>query len=534
MRTATDTSVAEDLNRGVLPTEISRPLAWLMTGLFLAMIFALPVAQTLIELSREGRIRALDVFTRLPTRENLHQYEKDLDHQSVAKRWMQPRVQLALSQSLAYGNTNAVIGRDGWMFYRPGVELLTGRGLLDDARLRLRTRELREAGEKHPAADPRIAIRAFDEDCRRAGVHLVVLPVPDKAMLQPAELTTRLAFDEPTAPPTNRDYFRLLDELRAAGVDVFDPTPAKLVPGEAPRFLRQDTHWTPAWMGEVARGLSAHLRPRLPSTGSRSFAVRETEVSRVGDIVDMLELPADQSLYAPQSVTIANVLANGSPWQPNVAADVLLLGDSFSNVYNAPEMGWGESAGLPAQLARSLARDVDLIARNGSGASATRRELARRPDPLAGKKVIVWEFAARDLMSANWEVVHLSASEHQNPSREPERPAAPAVVVEATVLQGSRVPPPFSVPYKDCVTYVKFRVDRVVEGAYGEGQIIAVLWGLKDNVRQPAASYAAGKRLRLKLVPLRQAPAVLRGVRSVDDLEDYDHLPYFALEESGL
>ena len=168
-------------------------------------------------------------------------------------------------------------------------------------------------------------------------------------------------------------------------------------------------------MEEVAHGLAEHLKgrgPVLADRASRSWRTTEAEVRRVGDIVNMLQLPEGQRLYPPQAVTIHRVLdaSSGQPWGLRAEADVLVLGDSFSNIYGRPDLGWGESAGFPAQLARLLGRDVDVIARNGSGATETRRELARRPSPLAGKSVLIWEFAARELMQGNWEVVPLPAS----------------------------------------------------------------------------------------------------------------------------
>jgi alginate O-acetyltransferase complex protein AlgJ len=178
---------------------------------------------------------------------------------------------------------------------------------------------------------------------------------------------------------------------------------------------------------------------------------------------------------------------------------------------------------------------VDVIARNGSGATGTRRELAHRPAPLAGKRVVVWEFAVRDLTAANWEVIPLPGTATAAPDAHPAGAAGAAPLrVEGTVVAASRVPRPFAVPYKDCLTYVRLRVDRVVEGGYGDGHMIAVFWGMRDNVLLPAADYAPGKRLRLRVVPLWQAPGDLRSVRTVDDLDDYDHPPYFALEEEGL
>ena len=89
-----------------------------------------------------------------------------------------------------------------------------------------------------------------------------------------------------------------------------------------------------------------------------------------------------------KSVSIHRVIdpRDARAWQPSEDGDVLLLGDSFSNIYCTPELGWGDAAGLPAQLARFLERDVDVIARNGSAATATRRELAPpKPSRFAGR-----------------------------------------------------------------------------------------------------------------------------------------------------
>ncbi len=205
------------------------------------------------------------------------------------------------------------------------------------------------------------------------------MPVPDKATIEPAFLTSRFDDDSSEDIPANSDYERLVAELRSAGVDVFDPA-ATSPDSDEPRFLRQDTHWTPEWMEAVARGLAVHLKSQVAAleTHTLSWTVQGSNVSRVGDIVDMLKLPAGQRLYPAETVAVNRVLnaRDGSPWQANEQAEVLVLGDSFSNIYCTPDLGWGESAGLPAQLARFLERDVDVLARNGAGASATRRELA--------------------------------------------------------------------------------------------------------------------------------------------------------------
>ena len=85
---------------------------------------------------------------------------------------------------------------------------------------------------------------------------------------------------------------------------------------------------------------------------------------------------------------------------------MLLLGDSFTNVFSLDYMGWGEAAGLGPQLAFELGRGVDVLAQNDAGASATRKalEVALRggEDRLQGKKVVIWQFASRELSVGDW------------------------------------------------------------------------------------------------------------------------------------
>ena len=79
----------------------------------------------------------------------------------------------------------------------------------------------------------------------------------------------------------------------------------------SPRDSSARTHTGPRlWMEIVARDLAEHLKRKVPLGPelSRSFYIREKQVSRVGDLVDMLKLPPDQRLFPPQSITIHRVI----------------------------------------------------------------------------------------------------------------------------------------------------------------------------------------------------------------------------------
>jgi alginate O-acetyltransferase complex protein AlgJ len=175
-------------------------------------------------------------------------------------------------------------------------------------------------------------------------------------------------------------------------------------------FLAQDTHWTPSFMERVARDLASYVKQLTPlpesSNGGRWHAVPQP-MARLGDLVDMLKLPETQSAFQPQSVTVHSVRdAEGNPWEADEQADVLLLGDSFTNIFSLEGMGWGDAAGLAPQLSLALGRPLDVIAQNDAGAFATRqalaRELASGSDRLHGKRVVIWEFASRELSVGDW------------------------------------------------------------------------------------------------------------------------------------
>jgi alginate O-acetyltransferase complex protein AlgJ len=522
---ATDATV--DLERAVLPTIVSRRVAWSVIVAFCVMLAVVPAVQIALEATGRHKPQLLNLFKQRPTRENLHQFEQDIAANSAFKQFVQPRLQLALSEAVGFGNGKVYIGNDGVLFFRPGLDFVTGRGILDPGRIRARRRHLVDAGGS-AEPDPRPAIFAFNKACRDAGVHLLLVPVPDKVTVMP--VAAGIAPGLAASAPVNVDYPQFLAELRGAGVDVYDPLTLVSSAGEADRYLKHDTHWTPEWMETVVEGIAGHLRTKtaLPPRGGALYDYMEVPFRRVGDLVDMLSLPADQTLFAPQEVKIRRTIdaKTGAPAGSQASADVLLLGDSFANIYTAPQMGWGDAAGLAPTLARHLNREIDAITINGKGASGTRAELARRPEGLSGKRLVIWEFAVRELTDASWEEIPMGAGGGAQPS------AAPGgLVIDATIEAVSKVPEPNTVPYPDCLTYTLLHVDRVVEGKYTDDKILAVMWAMKKNVWLPPAKYAPGRHLRVKLVPMKEAEDSVRTGQRADDIADYTHRPYFVTEE---
>jgi SGNH hydrolase-like domain, acetyltransferase AlgX len=398
----------ERLRLGVIHTEVSRSTALTLTLAFLALLVAIPVSQGLLEKADDQDLLVLEVFHRAPTRENLDQFETDIEQNSFAKAWVQPRLQLFLTKWFRAGNQKAVVANDGWLYYAPGITHVTGPGFLHESELKRRARTS-NSDEGFIQPDPRTAIDSFRRELQARGIELVLLPVPDKSAVVPGPLHSRAGVNAPVA--RNLDWLPFIAGLKQNGVSVLDATPASTADDGFPRFLKQDTHWTPTWLGTVAKDLAALVKTRvtLSERTAKQYRREPVSVERVGDLVDMLKLPADQDLFRPLGVTIQQVKdAEGELWQESADSEVLLLGDSFTNIYSLEYMGWGTAAGLGPQLSAELGHTIDVLAQNDSGAFATRRLLMQEKnegtDRLSGKKLVIWEFAARELSVGDWKV----------------------------------------------------------------------------------------------------------------------------------
>ncbi|NQT20601.1 MAG: hypothetical protein HQ592_12915, partial [Planctomycetes bacterium] len=344
----------------------------------------------------------------------------------------------------------------------------------------------------------------FKRRLAERGISLIVMPTPVKPMIHPEKFSS----DGSDGALQNSSFDTFKRDLEEAGVLVLDVAPAIAAAKQktnTPQYLATDTHWQPETMELAARELAAFIEKHveLPPMPPGRYKRETAEVKNLGDIAVMLRLPQDQHIYHKEKATTHQVLSSGGEyWRMSKTADVLLLGDSFTNVFSVGAMGWGESAGLAEQLSFCLQRPVDCIARNDNGSFVTREmlslELAKGRDRLAGKRVVVYQFAARELAIGNWKIVEMKLGE-ERPSRfvtpEPGKPMTVTGVIEEI----SPVPKPGSVPYKDHIVSIHLR-DLKTEGRPIEGgQAVVYMWSMRDNKWTPAARYRDGKRLTLRL-----------------------------------
>ncbi len=388
-------------------TAVPRRIARALTAVFLLVVAAGPALELGAAAAGRSRVWAPlgPVFAGTAgdsllarSRAVIDEIETRFDERSELVRRVRPAAQEALFRWLGYGNEHAYVGREGWLFFRPDFDHLT------------RSRPTADF-----AGDPVAAVVALRDALAARGVALVVLPAPVKLAVEPDRFVRRRS-GAPVPPLASPRDTALGARLAAAGVQIYDPGERLALASRADgaAYLARDTHWSPRAMDAVARGLALTLRAVAPLPPGDPARYREepAQVAALGDTAALLGLPAASDLLPRERVVVGRVLdAGGAPWRPQRSAPVLVLGDSFTGVYSDTSLGWGGDAGLAERLSLHLGLPVDRIVRNAGGASATRRELAaelaRDPGRLNGVRVVVWEFAARELTEGDWAEIPL-------------------------------------------------------------------------------------------------------------------------------
>lgn len=358
---------------------------WMLIVLFVGIIALVPLVQIVLEARDENGIRAFEVFDEVPTAANLRAYERELEKASWVGRFFRPWLQYAEFAWLREGGEKVVPGRNGWYFFKPGLNYMLSRP---------------NAQSNKKADDPVGAIVDFRDQLAAWGVKLIVMPVPNKDSIYPDRLSSRAISSRGLIAPRTRE---VLERLRAAHVEVVDLfelfTRARQGSDSTPEalYLAQDTHWSPHGVALAAKAVARRLAELgWVAPGNTEYLERPAPVRRLGDILRMMQAPLIERSIKPEPVAAVQVLRtqDNQPYQDGAEAEVLVLGDSFTRIYQQDEP---TAAGFIAHLANELKQPLMSIVNDGGGSTLVREELSANPIFLKNKKVVVWEFVERDI-----------------------------------------------------------------------------------------------------------------------------------------
>jgi alginate O-acetyltransferase complex protein AlgJ len=307
-----------------------------------------------------------------------------------------PAFRAECAKQAAAGDAMAIAGTDGWLFLRSELRHIGVGPFWGEAAAKV------SKASSPDKADPLPAIIDFNAQLKALGIELILAPVPCKALIYPEKLGGSA---EGRMDTVHQEFYA---QLAAKGVKVLDLADAfakEKAKGPA-LYCKTDTHWSPYACELTAKLVKERLGSRAwlqAKPGAFTTAVEKRTI--VGDLTDgkgSEELPVRVVTGADGAATV------------DKASPIILLGDSHTLVFHAGQELHGTGAGLADQLVAELGMAVDVIGVRGSGATPARVNLLRRakadPAYLAGKKLIIWCFAAREFTeSPGWSLVPFSS-----------------------------------------------------------------------------------------------------------------------------
>jgi alginate O-acetyltransferase complex protein AlgJ len=184
------------------------------------------------------------------------------------------------------------------------------------------------------------------------------------------------------------------------------------------------------------------------------------------------------------------------------------------------------------------------MTRNAGGAAATRQaladELARHQaqvnrgqapavrERLADTRVVVWQFAMRELSFGNWRPVTLPTADPTHFGQNTSDAIDDAsMFIKGTVVQMTHAPDPASVPYKDAVIALHL---RNVSGLTDGTELMVFGMGMSDRVRTTLDAINVGDVVHLNVRPWVTVESMYGGLNRIE-LDDPDfsliELPLF-------
>jgi acetyltransferase AlgX (SGNH hydrolase-like protein) len=363
---------------------------------FAGLIGAVPVTQWAQELAHGDRPQILDLFSHAPIHSHRTAFARDLRSQCLLAKIVRPWMQRLRFVALAETPAKTLVGQEGWLFYQPAVQYLI---------------EAPPASNSPTQAEILTAVTTFRNQLLARGIYLLVIIAPNKASIYPDKLSPHVVSG--SINPRTMDLMTKLQQAEVELVDLFslfrEARRTATVTGAKDYYLAQDSHWSPTGIELAAQTVAT----RLYALGwmkkqDHIYTLKPTPITRYGDIIAMMQIPNIQKYFQPESINCNQVVEADTQalYQDDPNSTVLVLGDSFLRIFSRDEPS---KAGFVEHLAYHLGHPMTSIVNDGGASTLVRQQLARKPQWLTHKKVVIWEFVERDIRfgTEGWQVVPL-------------------------------------------------------------------------------------------------------------------------------
>jgi hypothetical protein len=357
-------------------------------------------------------------------RKYLRGYESELEKTSVFANTLRPYMQFSRYLLFQDLGEKAVLGRNGWFFYKPDVDYNVRPWVLDKRSF------IVDPNGIPFTDDPVRAVVKFKEQLEQMGIELLVVVIPGKPSVYPDMLNSSISA---SASGQITHSLRMIDEIKSRGVETVDLFTAFAEErthdaefGDS-IYLQKDTHWKSRAVRRAAREVARRIK-QYPwyNPGTFEYAIDSVVIDRVGDVGVMSTLPQFKihdlnPVFATEATKCYQVFLvsrdeTGIETGRTLYRDdfsnstILLIGDSFSRIFQGDEP---RSAGWISHIAAELSQPIASIVSDGGASTLVRQTLSRKTSVLKGKRLVIWEFVERDIRfgAEGWKDVTLEVND---------------------------------------------------------------------------------------------------------------------------
>ncbi len=146
---------------------------------------------------------------------------------------------------------------------------------------------------------------------------------------------------------------------------------------------------------------------------------------------------------------------------------------------------------------------TDGIRINDHGAFATRQALSGAVqsgvDRLGGKKLVIWEFAMRELSFGDWRTGYQYEPRAESVDTT-EKSTNGSFRATGIIQEITRPPAPDKTPYPNGLVSIHLKSVTTTDSSVSlSDEIVVFAWGMRDHEHSAAATYVAGQELSLRL-----------------------------------
>lgn len=234
-------------------------------------------------------------------------------------------------------------------------------------------------------------------------VQLLVVPIPVKEEIYADRLVEGTPADL-CVNPAGREFTR---EMLSAGIDVLDVYPALMAAkaGDEPphySYQRYDTHWSLPGMLAAMELLATRVTQYswYAESGAQPgmLNMRETRTLREGDLVAQMP-DAEKSKYPADTLPAMQIFKGSEPYKGGKNSPILLMGDSFTGVFESVDQ---KSGGPGSLLAFATGLDVQVLTSWGGGPGIYHRMMKMKKD-MQSKRLVIYMMTARDFWQSPME-----------------------------------------------------------------------------------------------------------------------------------